>query len=116
MQNDQMALNKSKNSWHGLKWLSIHVAVYTAFMSLSSSFTNYALLQVFLAHWVTDFFTSRAISKLWFMTPHNLDSCALENPVWTFKPGSWRHWFFVMIGLDQVIHYTCLTLTLALVK
>jgi hypothetical protein len=42
-------------------------------------------------HFVTDFCTSRATSALWKKDQ--------------------RHWFFVVIGLDQAIHMTCLFVT-----
>jgi len=42
-------------------------------------------LITFVAHTITDYFTSRLNSKLW-----------AEGKV---------HWFFVSIGFDQILHY-----------
>jgi hypothetical protein len=44
-----------------------------------------------MAHFITDWITSRVTSKLW-----------QEKEV---------HWFFVVIGLDQAIHLSTLVLT-----
>lgn len=82
-QNDKMAQNKSSNNW----WLSYHIAVYSLF------FIPFGFLFAVangLAHWVTDWCTSRATTYLW-------------------KKGE-RHWFFVVIGFDQAIHMTCMIL------
>jgi hypothetical protein len=48
----------------------------------------------FVLHWIIDFFSSKAATKLWKMEA--------------------RHWFFVVIGIDQALHYTCLLLTIPL--
>lgn len=85
LQTDEMAQNKSKSN----SWLLYHVGVYS--MPLMVLGFRYALLNAAL-HFVTDWFTSRATSKLW-------------------QSGQ-RHWFFVVIGLDQAIHLTCLIVTL----
>lgn len=93
LQTDEMAINKSKS----FKWLSIHAFVYGlpfyVIFGLTHSFlfgVLYALVNAFL-HWIVDAITSRITAKLW-------------------EAGE-RHWFFVVIGLDQAIHYTCLILT-----
>lgn len=83
-QTDWMAVNKSV-SW---KALLIHTAVY------SICFSYFGLLFVvitFLFHTATDAITSRITSKLWVANE--------------------RHWFFVTIGADQLIHYITLFLT-----
>ena len=81
MQSDRVALNKSKSNLVLLQ----HVAIYGIF------FLPFGLLFALVnagLHFVTDYCTSRATSKLW------------QN--------NQRHWFFVVIGLDQAIHMTCL--------
>jgi hypothetical protein len=78
LQSDWMALNKSK-SW---KALIAHCAVYAAcFVYFGLAFA----VITFLLHALTDTVTSRITSKLW-------------------QAGE-RHWFFVVIGFDQLIHY-----------
>lgn len=83
-QTDAMAKNKSKS----MKWLSLHIAVYTIpFLIFGWKFAVFNGL----AHWVVDFFTSRWTSKLW-----------AKGQV---------HNFFVVIGFDQAIHLTTLFLS-----
>ena len=81
MQSDRVALNKSRSN----SILLQHVAIYGAFLlpfGLVFALVNAGL------HFVTDYCTSRATSALWKRNQ--------------------RHWFFVVIGLDQAIHMTCL--------
>ena len=102
LQTDKMALNKSSS----VKWLSIHLSVYTISLYflclLFNEMFNANMVIAFsffivngLAHWLTDFVTSRATTKLW-------------------QAGQ-RHWFFVVIGLDQAIHAATLFLTYTLI-
>ncbi|MEW6470279.1 MAG: DUF3307 domain-containing protein [Bacteroidota bacterium] len=97
-QTDKMALNKSKS----LYWLSMHVLTYTAVLWGGSIFLFYGYSDLFAVvsayagvngglHFITDFFTSKLTSKLW----------QRES----------KHWFFVAIGFDQAIHYSCLFLS-----
>ena len=81
LQNDYMAHNKSSNSWI----LSLHVGIYAVpFLIFGWQFALFN----FVAHWITDFITSRITKKLW----------AMEE----------SHWFFVVIGFDQALHMTAL--------
>lgn len=94
-QSDWMAQNKSKAMWP----LVVHIAVYTwilmfGLMSMTGIF-EYALLNG-LIHLGVDFVTSRINSKLW-------------------QAGK-VHWFFVSVGLDQLIHTATLLLTMGLLK
>ena len=85
LQSDWVAINKSKRN----DVLAMHVLIYA--MPLLWFGWRFALLNAAL-HFLTDWPTSRATSKLW-------------------QAGK-RHWFFVVIGLDQAIHLTCLLVTL----
>lgn len=84
LQTDKMALNKSSDN----RWLLAHVVVYTIPFTLFG--LQFALVNG-VAHFLTDCITSRATTAL-------------------HKKGE-RHWFFVVIGLDQAIHMTTLFLT-----
>ncbi len=100
-QSHQMSMNKSKSN----KWLLYHVSVYTAVLAVGSSVLladsngfltalTYAIGNG-MAHFATDYFTSRWTSRLW-----------LEKQI---------HNFFVVIGLDQLIHFYTLFLTYTMV-
>ncbi len=85
LQSDWMATNKSKRN----SVLAIHVGIYsTCFLWLGPVYAGLNCV----AHFLTDWVTSRWTSRL-------------------YKAGK-SHWFFVVIGLDQVVHYTALLLTL----
>lgn len=84
MQSDSMAKGKSKSN----RWLGFHVAVYSVFLLPWG--WKFALING-LAHFCTDWVSSRASSRLWQkMRVHD---------------------FFVVIGLDQAIHMTTLMTT-----
>ena len=81
LQSNWMAQNKSKDNLA----LFTHVLVYSlSFMLIGF---KYAIINASL-HFIIDYFTSRATSKLW-----------AKGEV---------HWFFVVIGLDQTLHFICL--------
>lgn len=85
LQSDWMAINKSK-SW---KALCLHTLIYSLcflpFYGLAFASAT------FLLHTLQDTITSRINSKLWVANQ--------------------RHWFFVGIGADQLLHYTLLAYT-----
>jgi len=83
-QTDKMALNKSKS----FKWLGIHCLVYSIFLV---PFGLWFALANGVMHFSIDGLSSRATSYLW--------------------KNNERHWFFVVIGLDQAIHLTLLLLS-----
>ena len=113
LQRHWMATNKSKN------WLALssHVIVYTASLYFTMMTTGALLVLIVyddapnaviyamtpfayflwvvvngVLHFVTDAITSRITSKLWVKGD--------------------MHNFFVVVGFDQLIHYTCLFATL----
>lgn len=91
LQSDWMALNKSKwnQSLDGFNALGIHCLVYAAcFLWVGWVFAGITLF----AHLITDAITSKITTKLWLAEK--------------------RHWFFVMIGFDQLIHFYTLVGTL----
>lgn len=97
LQSNWMALGKSK-SW--LPLLS-HVGVY------SICFVPFGLLfalLTFIFHLTTDYWTSRLTSRLWFLTFVRREPCNTEQWCHLDMDDSKRHWFFVAIGFDQLIH------------
>lgn len=130
-QSDWMAANKSKQ-WNALL---AHVVVYTvALMAVVAAVGSWGLGRgsdpagpylAFaavngVAHFVTDAITSRITSRLWFfqreagiwqLAPYMVprDDRQIINP-WTPIEGK-RHWFFVAIGADQLIHAVTLIAT-----
>lgn len=114
LQSDQMALKKSKEN----KWLTIHCLTYSTAFALAFVFFwgpriafEFACL-TFIFHWVTDYFTSRTTTRLWFFKPidvhYNVGTKRYELYA---QIGGNRHEFFCMIGLDQLIHAITLALT-----
>ena len=115
LQSDWMATNKSRN-WFALLQ---HVCVYMGVLAVWSLGHFQAQLPAFVAitfatHFLTDALTSRATSKLWFFTEtswYSYDDGEDRYKMWIPKGGN-RHWFFVMIGFDQLVHFATLALTL----
>lgn len=121
-QSDWMAVNKSKR-WDAL---GVHVWVYGMVVGLCvipwwtpHRFGTFVLVNM-AAHFVTDAITSRITSRLWFfaMEPGIWAQAeytvprhgrTLVNP-WTPIADN-RHWFFVAIGADQLIHFVTLVAT-----
>lgn len=102
LQNNWMALNKSKK----LEALTVHCLIY----SLCFCFLGWKFfITTFWLHFFVDFFTSRATSWLWFIefgnqyAPNRYDSVVVDMER--------RHWFFVMIGADQLLHLISLAVT-----
>lgn len=84
LQSNWMAQNKSKNNWA----LFTHVFIYSLPFILISPL--YAAINGLL-HLLVDYNTSHLSSKLW-----------ANGKV---------HWFFVVIGFDQLLHALCLLWT-----
>lgn len=128
-QSDWMALNKSKR-WDAL---ALHVAAYSwllfACVALAGEQSRpwlwtclfYAAVNG-AAHFVQDAITSRVTSRLWFL---NITPTDVTGNIW-FGGGNGgarvvplshvgytgtRHWFFVAIGFDQLLHYVTLFVT-----
>ncbi len=115
-QSDWMALNKSKR-WDAL---AAHVAVYmlviAAIVGIGTSGVRAAPVPLLLwiitnatAHFVQDALTSRLTSRLWFLPQVGQGM----RPEWiqVEVKGGYRHWFFVAIGFDQLLHYVTLFVT-----
>lgn len=109
MQTDWMAVNKSKR-WDALFG---HVCVYSLFFIPWG--WKFVLL-TFVTHFVTDAVTSRVTSKLWFFKPTGIFYNINKRYEMWIPSGGNRHWFFVVIGLDQLIHQGTLLWTLKLLS
>ena len=122
-QSDRMALNKSK-SWDVLAW---HVSVYTVVIAVASlrlvplcAPWGLFVTITFVTHFATDAVTSRITSRLWFLditASGDLGKIWREGtirtePTYCVEDRGTRHWFFVVIGVDQLIHAWTLGLTL----
>lgn len=91
-----MAVNKSKSNFA----LAYHVLIYTIIIGFLIGIPLYAYGNISyfiisswisvngILHFITDYITSRITSKLWQKEDY--------------------HNFFVVVGFDQLIHYTCL--------
>jgi hypothetical protein len=130
-QSDWMALNKSKH-WDVL---AAHVSVYTLVMSIVvwlpflrrmndiPVIFNFVLmfgLITWVTHFITDAITSRITTRLWFIDVIPRKSFSeheqhlLEHELYPLLARivvGKRHWFFVVIGFDQLIHYITLAIT-----
>jgi hypothetical protein len=100
LQSDRMAKGKSTSFY----WLTTHVYVYVLFMAFTTAFilgtvftpgawTIWLLING-VAHWITDYFTSRCSSHF-------------------FKKNDY-HNGFVVIGWDQYLHLAFLVVTTVL--
>jgi hypothetical protein len=123
LQSDWMAINKSKSWWA----LTVHVFVYTAVVSFIAAcnmsgpslaqvlvYAQWFTIVTFVTHFVTDAITSRITSALWFINLYPRPDFGPDNygayPYLGRLCGN-RHWFFVVIGFDQLIHAWTLALT-----
>lgn len=123
-QTDWMALNKSKNWWA----LTSHVGAYMAVLIGSTSIWLIWMIGVrapmpmgamafwgvnAAAHFVQDAITSRWTTKLWFvdLSPRPPGGVTFGAYPYFAAIRETRHNFFVVIGLDQCLHYMVLFMT-----
>lgn len=110
-QSDWMAVNKSKR-WDAL---AVHVLIYSGFVAAFAWMTaptpqgwGVFVIVNAAAHFVQDALTSRLTSRLWFLPQVGYGM----RPEWIqVEVRQTRHWFFVAIGFDQLLHYVTLFVT-----
>ena len=120
-QSDWMALNKSKR----LDALFFHVWVYMGvlafFVAAAHGWQRGSVPNIvtwlavnMTAHFVQDAITSRITSRLWFIELGDARS-SNRKTLAVHQCGSIdyrkRHWFFVAIGADQLLHTAVLMVT-----
>jgi ABC-type multidrug transport system fused ATPase/permease subunit len=93
LQTDWQAKNKSSNNLALLNHVLVYSMVFYAmiFFLINPFIAAIFFVITFVAHFTTDYFTSRLNTKLW-------------------KEGK-VHYFFVSIGFDQFLHYAQLFIT-----
>lgn len=92
LQTNYQAVNKSKNNWA----LTQHVLTYTmCFAPFGWTFMG----ATFVAHWLTDWFTSRRSAAHWYIQPGIKDGVPILE-----LNNIQRAWFWAWIGFDQLIH------------
>lgn len=98
LQSDVMAKAKSSDDTVLIKHVVIYSATFIPFALWAFGVADAAafITMNYAGHFVTDYFTSRATTKLWIAGK--------------------RHWFFVVIGLDQAVHMTTLFATYQWIK
>lgn len=126
LQTDWMATNKSK-SWGAL---AAHCFVYAFSVSAVAATLlgvpgGWFLVITFVTHFITDAVTSRITSRLWFIGLYPRPNEDLYRDEGELYYGGFthyarmqgnRHWFFVVIGIDQLIHYVTLAWTYKLLS
>lgn len=126
LQTDRMATRKSYDSLALLQHVTLYGVPFAAFTLLTVSNPMHALWftsVTMTVHFFTDFVTSRITSRLWFFARQDgvweqasyhypKHGETIVNP-WLPLEGK-RHWFFVMIGFDQLLHAYALAAVWAL--
>ena len=123
-QSDWIATNKAKR-WDALAFhVGIYISVVAVIVAAFQPPSPYPYVELWqfgawtcansAAHFVQDAITSRITARLWFFAP---EVQSAGNPVtwngckcFTARGGN-RHWFFVAIGADQLLHYITLFVT-----
>lgn len=115
LQTHWQASNKSKRN----DALAAHVLMYTAILGIATAviFPANWHAALFVAvngvlHFATDWCTSRITSKLFMKQFQNLDVHGAEY--WIFRPNFTLHNFFIVVGVDQLIHQLTLAGTMTL--
>lgn len=93
LQSDEMATRKSKDWLYLLLHVEVYMLLLLPFISWGATWALPWVLLNAVAHFGTDAVTSRITTRL-------------------YHAGE-RHWFFVVIGLDQLIHVATLLTTAA---
>lgn len=118
LQWDEMAVGKGRSLWR----LTAHTALVAGVLGAMTGSFLFGTI-TFVAHWLTDFVTSRLNTRFWPFVP------VKQSPRWQktwrdaegeLAPKLWglslrrsRHNFFCCIGVDQFLHQVQLLITAA---
>lgn len=128
LQTDKQARGKSKN-WsdllnHTFTYSLVFGIVMLFLLSITKPNIGIYLPSIFfsitlICHTITDYFTSRLNSKLWYQATFWQNSFNKEKYGEAYcnsMTGKYTHYFFVSVGFDQILHYVQLFLTYYLLK
>lgn len=120
LQSDRVATGKSKCWRTLLEHVSFYMLPFLPAVGFLVGFGPNGWVTTFFAltfalHFLTDAVTSRITSKLWFL---NITPTGETGKIWrgggnggvrieplcAVEDTGTRHWFFVMIGFDQLLH------------
>lgn len=108
LQTHWMGSNKSKN-WSAL---FAHTILYSlCFAAWGGTF----ILITFVTHTVTDAITSRITSRL-YANLNDMQGIPIGASRFSFWYQPNAHWFFAVIGADQLIHFATLAYTLKVIQ
>ena len=113
MQNDEVAINKSKN-W---KICLLHSVIYTFSLMLLFSSAN-IIAYLFGCHYPMENWTVTEYCVFYLLNcffHYGVDTVTSKINSWLWKKEE-RHWFFCCIGFDQFLHLSFMFVTFAKIK
>jgi len=123
-QSHRMSINKSKDNkvltdhvfMYAMCWLGIGLLTCPLFSYTSPGPLFLFCIITFCCHWVQDYWTSRWTSRLYKEVEFWNSRFRSEGQYALQQKGKYSHKFFLVIGLDQLLHYVQLVLIYQLLK